>query len=417
MRARCWFLAVLLAGCTTHSTTAPVPARVAGWRADVDAVLEARDHVHPDGWHGQRRADWLAAAAAVKARIGSLDDDAALVEVVRLAAMPGWSGRDGHSGVFPFTGQVHAYPLRWWRFPEGLVITAARAPYGALVGARVEAVAGVPVAQVLRLVEPLAPRDNASNLLAYAPLFLRSPELLHGLGITDSAGPAVFTVVDRDGVRRYVRVAPVPAATDNAWTGPEPYLLPPRPALWLRRQAEAMWWTYLPASGTLYVQLNRVEPGTEAQVAGLLARARQGVERVVLDLRHDGGGDNRTLGPLEAALADPAIDRRGRLFVLVGRATFSAAANLATDLERTTSAVFAGEPLGGSPNLYGDATETRLPWGGQSLYTATRYWQRSEPGDPRVTIDPDLPVALTAADYFHDRDPVLRAVTTRSTTG
>ena len=118
------------------SSFAPSPSpslaldRVAGWTADIDALLDARDHVHPDGWHGMKRADWIAAADAVEAKLATLTDDQALVELVRLAAMPSWNGRDGHSGIFPFIpgSGTHAYPLRFWRFPEGLVITAARAP-------------------------------------------------------------------------------------------------------------------------------------------------------------------------------------------------------------------------------------------------------------------------------------------------
>ena len=105
-----------------------------------------------------------------------MTDDQALVELVRLAAMPGWNGRDGHSGIFPFIpgSGTHVYPVRWWRFSDGLVITAARAPYEDLVGSRVESVDGRPIADVLALVEPLAPRDNPSNLLAYGPIYLRS---------------------------------------------------------------------------------------------------------------------------------------------------------------------------------------------------------------------------------------------------
>ena len=78
-----------------------------------------------------------------------------------------------------------------------MVITAARAPYGDLVGSRIEAIGGRPVADVLGLVQPLSPRDNPSNLLAYGPLYLRVSELLVGLGVVATATAATFTVVDR----------------------------------------------------------------------------------------------------------------------------------------------------------------------------------------------------------------------------
>jgi hypothetical protein len=397
-------------------TPTPSPSaaldRVAGWSADIDAILDARDHVHPDGWHGMPRADWIAAAEAAKARLPSLTDDGALVELVRLAAMPSWNGRDGHSGIFLGPGSgIHPYPLRLWQFSDGLVITAARAPYQDLVGSRITAIGGRPIADVMGLAEPLAPRDNPSNLLAFAPRYAGVSELLAGLGVIGVAGPATFSLVGRDGAAREATVDPITVEEDVAWHGGQPLRLPPTGALWLARQDEAFWWTVLDESGTLYIQQNEVSGGIADETAKILDRVNAGgITRVVLDLRNNGGGDNTTLLPLEDLLRDPAVDRPGRLFVLTSRLTFSAAANLASDLESETSVIFVGEAMGGSPNLYGDARAIALPYGDQTLYMATRYWERSTPNDDRVTIEPDFVSELSSADYFAGRDPALETI-------
>lgn len=386
--------------------------RTAGWSADIDALLDARDHVHPDGWHGMKRADWVVAADAVKARVPTMTDDQALVELVRLAAMPSWNGRDGHTGIFLTPGSgIHPYPVRLWRFSDGLVITAARAPYEELVGSRVTAIGGRPIDDVMRLAEPLSPRDNASSLLAFAPRYAGVSELLAGLGVIDRAGPATFSVVDRDGKTRDVPIEPVTVEDDVAWHQGRPLRLPPTDAPWLRDQAKSLWWSWLADSRTLFVQYNAVEPGINGIADEILARAKEDdVARVVVDLRHNGGGDNTTMGHFEEVLRDPAINRPSRLFVIVGRITFSAAANFATDLEQETGSVFAGEAMGGSPNLYGDARQIHLPYGTQDLYMATRYWARSTPDDERITIEPTIAVSMSSADYFAGRDPVLDAI-------
>jgi hypothetical protein len=396
------------------ATAQPVPSfdRVAGWRADIDALLAARESIHPDPWHGMRREDWIAAADGVKARMTALTDDQALAELVMLAAMPSWAGRDGHTGIFLTPGSgIHAYPVRWWRFSDGLVITTAWAPYQDLVGSRVVAIGGHPIDDVLALVEPLAPRDNPSNLLAYGPLYLRVSELLAGLGVIDHAGPATFSLVGRDGETRDVSIEPISVEDDVNWNSQQPHRLPPTDATWLRDQAKPLWWTYLADSRTLFVQYNAVEAGIDPIADEILARAKEDdVARIVVDLRHNGGGDNTTMGHLEDVLRDPAINRPGRLVVLIGRITLSAAANFATDLEQSSAATFAGEAMGGSPNLYGDAREVALPYGGQSVYIASRYWQRSTPDDPRITIEPEIQATLSSTDYFAGRDPVLQAV-------
>jgi hypothetical protein len=404
----------LTSSATARPSPSPAPSldRVAGWRADIDGLLSARESTHPDPWHGMARADWVAAADRVKARIPDMTDDQALVELVRLAAMPGWKGRDGHTGIFLTPGSgIHPFPLRFWQFSDGLVITAARAPYEDLVGSRITAIGGHPIDEVIRLVEPLSPRDNPSTLLAFGPRYAGVSELLAGLGVIDRAGPATFSLVGRDGKTRDVTIEPITGEEDAAWNSGQPTRLPPTDAPWLRDQDTALWWSYLPESRTLFVQYNAVEAGINGIADEILARAKgEGVTRVVVDLRHNGGGDNTTMGHFEDVLRDPAINQPGRLVVLMGRITFSAAANFVTDLEQSSFATFAGEPMGGSPNLYGDAREIALPYGGQSVYVASRYWQRSTADDPRITIEPEIYAALSSADYFAGRDPVLQAV-------
>ena len=382
-------------------------------RTDLDLMLDARDTIHPNGWHGMARADWVVSADGVAARAGSMSRDQQLVELVRLAAMPSWNGRDGHTGIFPFTPEdgTLLYPLRWWQFSDGLVITAARPPHEDLVGSRVEAIAGRPITEVLELVEPLAPRDNPSNLKAFGLLYLRVSNLLAGLGVIDSAGPTTFTLVDRDGNRNDVEIEPSVPVVDDDWDSGLPHRLAPTDAPWLRDQDTTLWWTFLEDSGTLFAQFNHVRGDATEVVSELRERAQEDdVERVVIDLRHNSGGDNTTLAPFELALRDASIDRPGRLFAIIGRVTFSAAANFATDIEGATSVTFAGEAIGGSPNLYGDTRPVALPVSGQTLYMAARYWERSTPDDARITIEPDIPVDLSSEDYFAGRDPVLDAI-------
>ena len=298
-----------------------------------------------------------------------------------------------------------------WQFSDGLVITAARAPYEDLVGSRIEAIDGRPIAEVLALVEPLAPRDNPSNLLAYAPLYLRTSELLAGLGVLE-ARRAGHVHRRRAGGRRADprrRIEPILADDDVAWHGGDPLTLPPTGDAALaepqdRTRCGGPTW---PTRETLYVQYNEVRGGIDAIADEILARAKQAdVDRVVVDLRNNGGGDNTTYRHLLAVLQDPAIDRPGGSTLLIGRLTFSAAANFATELEQTTGATFVGEAMGGSPNLYGDVRPTRPAVrraGPIDVYVATRYWEKSTADDPRITIEPDLAVPFSSADYLAGR--------------
>src|SRR5207237_3217412 len=86
------------------------------------------------------------------------------------------------------------------------------------------------------------------------------------------------------------------------------------------------------------------------------------VEYLVIDMRHNGGGNNYLNKPLVHGLIKcEKINKAGRLFVVVGRHTFSAAMNGAVDLERNTEAIFAGEHTGSSPHYVSELSMITLP--------------------------------------------------------
>jgi C-terminal processing protease CtpA/Prc len=157
----------------------------------------------------------------------------------------------------------------------------------------------------------------------------------------------------------------------------------------------------------LYVSYNQtIDPGRVPQRLVRLA-ARKRVRRIVVDLRMNGGGNNTTYYGLVQALRHRRVNRPKRLAVLIGRRTFSAAGNFAADVDRRTRARFFGEPTGGAPSQWGDHVPIPMPSLGVSSGTAIEYV--GDPSDTRVATMPQVPVEITAADWFGGRDPVLAA--------
>jgi C-terminal processing protease CtpA/Prc len=144
--------------------------------------------------------------------------------------------------------------------------------------------------------------------------------------------------------------------------------------------------------------------------------AAPGIERLVVDLRRNGGGDNYLAEALRKRIARSGFNRPGGLYVLTGPRTFSAAQNCATRLERETFATFVGEPTGGAPNHYGDATLFTGAITGISALVSTLAWFDSYPQDRRPWILPDLPVNDTFADWRAGRDPALQTALTHQGT-
>ncbi len=408
--------AVLLAlAAVLAPAAAGVQARPAGPNAaDVRLLARTLRAEHPNLFHDLSRARFQAAVDAAARRADRLTPDQLVVELMRLAALPGV--RDGHTGIFPFDPGalrvLHVFPVRMYAFPEGTFVLAQVGAHD-LVGARVVAVGGVPWPRVETAVRPLAPHDNASTLLARIPMYAVTAEVLHGLGLIRTVGPTTWTF-ERNGRRFNATLTPVDVSRYNA-AFPDLFypLVPPglphaRAPFYLTRRGNPLWTRTLAGGRVWYVGYNLTTAPT-ADVAARLLRsaAPERVRAVIVDLRNNPGGDNTTYPPLLDALT--RISKRKRIAVLISRATFSAAENFAEDLERAAHPLFVGEPSGGSPNLYGDATPTLLRASGLQVFVAHIYWQKSTPHDPRLAIRPQVPVTLTAKAYFAGRDPVLDA--------
>ena len=417
-------LALVLSACGTPADTDSSPSpdvpsaspspNLEAARADLDRALAQLEAIHPEPFHAIDREEFVGELDALKDSLDGLTADQAMVGLMRVWARLS-EERDGHQ--FAFLAEGHdepVLPIRVYEFDEGVFITAAMGQYADLAGAQLVSVNGHPIADVLAALEPLVPRDGPSTVPAFRPIYLLKVAVLRGLGLV---GDGEVEVGIDDGIgARTVSMAPVPVAEFEEWAGWLAYTgLPPRAGLRATEQREeTIWVEHLP-EGAIYIRYPAVfdiPQATIDQIDELTAAHPD--ERVILDLRQNPGGDNHNYANLLSHLMAPEIDRSGRFYVLTDRVTFSAAANFSTDIEQQTHAFFVGEAPGGGLNFWDDVTWEHLDDYVVPMRVAisVRYWEKSTPEDPRLTIEPDLAIPTLAADYFAGRDPVLEAALT-----
>ena len=396
-------VASALAACGFAAAAPPETA------SDVEHYLVELERIHPTPYHAVSKADYRAAADRLIARLPELEDDQLMVELLRLVALLG--ERDGHANMNPLAGGhrrgLHLYPIATYEFADGVYVVAAPGR-PQLVGRKLVAIQGRPIADVLRLIDPLVTYDNALSLAAHRSPYLVTAEILHGVGITPTAARAVFSV---EGVAD-TELTPV---TANAYvTALRPaypnYLdgMPKRSKpLFVQKRGASQWVTTLDKGRVVYFVYNTVTGDPTATADRILRLARRAkTRRVIVDVRNNGGGDINTYPYLLQTLKSRSINKRGKLVVLVGRTTYSAAVHFAVDLRRGTRAILVGEPTGGSPNHYSDTDPVALPVSGYTINVPRIHFEKL-PGQSGLQLDPDVAVPLTGADFFAGRDPVL----------
>jgi hypothetical protein len=392
---------------TPALTPAPPPtaADLEGAEGDLDLLLQLLEAIHPEPFHGVTRSDWLARLEEVRTALPDVTPEATMVAVMELVALLSREGRDGHQIAFPPEGGP-MLPIRVFEFSDGVFVTNALDPD--LVGARILSVAERPIDEVLAALEPLVPRDSPATVPAFRPFFLLRADVLEGMGLLEDDA-SVALRVEVDGTERDVELATIPFDEFANWAGPFGLLhLPQRDGLRFTLD-EPQFRVERLDDGVVYARLDEVRAVPTSELAELRdAVADPDVSRVIFDLRHNPGGDNTTY-PL---LLETIRDIEQPLWVLTDRITFSAASNLATEIEQTTDARFAGEAMGGGLNFWDDVQFVELvnlpiPL---SVGISTRYWQKSFADDPRLTIEPELAVPHRSEDYFGGVDATLDAV-------
>ena len=397
-------------------------AGIVAWREDLAYMAREMELRHRNLYHTVSRATFDSAVTALHTRIPSLQRHQIIVELARIAALV----QDGHTSLAPTRDPKVGFttlPVKFYFFQDGLFVRAAHAPHGELAGAKVIRIGSMTPDQAYARVRDLVGRDNEMDARFFAPFLLAMPEILHALGISSRMDQANL-VVDRSGRRETVtlrRLGPasmMPPDTDVSWwpdTGWVDMRAAGPPPLWLRENPLTEYWAeYLPTERMVYVQYNKVANQESEPLPRFAHRLRDlvdssAVDRVVLDLRLNRGGNGTLNRPLVRSLVGMRkLEGKGKLFVLIGRSTFSAAQFLVNDLEQYTDAVFVGEPSGGKANSYGDSRKITLPHSGLTVRVSTLWWQE-DPRDSREWKAPDIAADLTSHDYRNNRDPAWEA--------
>ena len=259
------------------------------------------------------------------------------------------------------------------------------------------------------------------------PRRLRRLPLLHALGMAPDRHAITLTIRDLGGAVRTARLMtdresplstrePTFPSGQEGWTFFPETLSAPLP-MYLRTMDVPNWFEYvhLQEERVVSLQFNAVQDHPTESLADFSERFFRfvdghDVDKLVIDIRWNGGGNTFLLLHLLHRLIGSTVNQRGRLFVIIGRGTFSAAQNFASMIDKHTNAIFVGEPTGSSPTFVSETVEFELPYSTTWANVSDLLWQGTRPMDHRIWIAPTLYAPPTFAAFRTNRDPALEAI-------
>jgi len=384
----------------------PLPSTSDQWRANVDSLAQQMPALHSLPFPGISLDDFEARAADLKNRIPALSGAEIRTGLLELVA----AIQDSHTDVkWPFPSLFRELPISFYWFDDGIYVTAAAAQYQNLLGGRLVTVGQTAVDEATRILAALVPHENDQWLKKRIPqMELTNADYLFAKGLiagTDSAplqaqsGPGGVISAN---VQSYA----------NSQAPPLIQVFQGSPPLSRQHLDRRYWATVIDQGATVYFQYNScfedpTQPSADffKQLDQMMAQS--GVERVILDMRNNSGGDPSILSPWIAKMQASRFNQPGRLYVIVGRATFSAAMEASNHLRDRTAAIFVGEPTGAKPQFLLQVGEFALPYFGIKVTYSNGVEAANDPGP---TLVPDVRTGLTFQDYMNGVDPALNAI-------
>jgi hypothetical protein len=399
------FCILLLASGFARGEGSLAPLTAEQWQRDLEFFANEIATKHRDPFHFIGKAEFDQAVSHLRQRLPSMKDYEVVAGLQHLAALIG----DGHTFV-DTSGLYQRFPLEGFWFGNDLRIIRSAPEYREALGSRIVSIGSVSIGEAQKRIQRFVPQaENQWYVLDSSARQLMNVEPLAAAGVLPRPGPADFTFEDDTGRRFTLRIRPVPAGTSKSGeVAVEPAPLP------LQHPEDALWFTYLADSKTMYVDF-RSYRDLETQSARLWDYvAKHPVTRLIIDMRWNPGG-NYTKGReylVYKLIFMPALNRAGHLFVITGRGAFSAGMTNITDFLRETEAILVGEPTGGRPNGYQENHLFTLP-ASKLRVSCSMLKYRFQPHSEADAVFPDQRIDPDWASFSAGKDAALEWILAR----
>ncbi|HMQ47657.1 MAG TPA: hypothetical protein PKA00_09585 [Saprospiraceae bacterium] len=398
------------------------------WQADLAFLKETVHKDYPFLFKKITAAEWDAQVDKLHEAIPMMQPHEIVAGIGRLVSAFKYGHTDIGWGQIPV--QSHLVPLNLYWFSDGIYVEGCHKDYAAALGAKLLKVEGMPIEKALDAVRALTPVENEQFFKAYGLDMLLVPEALHAQGVSTSLKKTITFTLEQGGktfdktfdaieATRLPRQYGLIQASDD-WLSVRDQNDTP---FYLKNLDKIYYFEYLPDSKTVYVRHSQIQDEQDDPIPAFYARVfdfieKNEVDRLVLDVRLNGGGNNYKNKPIVTGLIRcEKINQPGKLFVIIGRRTFSACQNLVNEIDTYTNALFIGEPTSENINFYGDNRRVELPNSKIPVFLSFAWWQDKPQWENADWLAPDIAVEMSFEDYRANRDTVLAAAINISAEG
>jgi hypothetical protein len=284
-------------------------------------------------------------------------NNSSVIEISRLMALL----NEGHTELQLFGSDLgfQRLPLTLYYFGKDLRIVASNKEYKSLLGAKVISIGNSTIEETHKKIAALISGDNEIENYYRVPQHIIIPEILNELRIINDPSFVEFTVSLIDGTEQNVSISSdsIQAYTKIDFVRIRNEQSPPLYRQNMDDPNVRHWFKYLDNQKVMYyrifgfadrkgyLKLKKKTKQMFKEMDELQAK------KLVIDLRSNGGGNYELgLSIVENILRRPEIMKKGNLYVIMNRASISAAGYIAGLLKKDCNAIVIGEKSSDNPN-------------------------------------------------------------------
>lgn len=395
------------------SAVAAEPDRAAAQKEDLEVLYTQLQARHPDVFANTPEADFLARKAEIEKALPLADELTYALHLQSLVTLV----QDSHTSIsFGKIAQTASiYPMAVDYFDGHWVLSGVESDKKALLGTEVVSINGTAMAEVVKAFAKVISSDNQVKLQRGYSQMCNVAAAYEFLGLAKTGEPLTLVLKDAKGTQSNLALSAV-----------ETKAVQTMDISTLGKLTKAPYTNYNSATDqsqyyfsrkldqdTYFIQYNTCREDPELPMEDFAKQVEQDLnagayERIVVDLRNNGGGSDGVIFPLLDVLRRNMDAKGTELVGLIGEATFSSAIINAVELQEM-GAVLVGEPAGGSVDHFGAVNVFELPNSGLKVQHSTKYIDLgtlldADAGRGVDALEPDVTVVRTLADFLASKD-------------
>lgn len=378
--------------------------RIDKWQKDIDYIVDKLPEKHKNMFFKLSKEEFKNKTNKLKEQLNQMNDDEIKVNLSQIVASIG----DAHTSI-NFSGKK-MFPLEFYWFNDGIYLINASEEYKNFKYNKLKKINNKDINEVIEMISSVVSHENEAILKSQIPLRIVLPELLKGLNIIDNVENATFTFEGNSEKSINVTALSGKEVFENILgKGKEGENIP----LYMQNKDKYYWFKHLEDKKAVYFNYSQCMEMEEKSFKDFSVELMnvlntKDIEKLIIDIRNNGGGNSMILENLINEIGKSELNKKGKLFVIIGRRTFSSAVLNAIELNNNTNAIFVGEPTGGKPNHYGEVKGFELPNNKITVNYSSKYFKNYDKDID--TFTPDKNIELTIEDYINNTDPILEYI-------